>query len=134
LKTIRSKNLKLNYTLTNQRVCGGPLAALLIGIGDYPTAAQFAHLFLAGSNFRSFCFFFFNLFENSLFTTHFTVFTFGVVLKLSMPQPVQRVIPPEAGYPGLPIDDSKPDFKKARAYMKEVTLPRREYLAESNQW
>jgi len=43
------------------------------------------------------------------------------------------MIPPEAGYPGLPIDDSVPEFKKSLAYQDEVSRPRRELLPD-NSW
>jgi len=47
-----------------------------------------------------------------------------------MPKPDKFVIPPEAGFPGLPIDDSPPEYKKAHAYFNEVIRPRREFYPE----
>jgi hypothetical protein len=45
-----------------------------------------------------------------------------------MPKPDKFVIPPEAGYPGLPIDDAVPEYEKAKLYFKEVTQPRQEFI------
>ena len=47
-----------------------------------------------------------------------------------MPKPGKFVIPPEAGFAGLPIDDGEPEYKKAHAYFNEVIRPRREFIAE----
>jgi hypothetical protein len=44
-----------------------------------------------------------------------------------MPIPSKTAIPPEAGYPGLPIDDSTADGAEAARYLKEEVQPRREF-------
>ena len=44
-----------------------------------------------------------------------------------MPAPKNRVIPDEAGYPGLRINDDQPELKKGFAYFNEEIRPRREF-------
>ncbi len=54
-----------------------------------------------------------------------------------MPEPSGRVIPPEAGYPGLPIDDEPPSLSRAFTYQNEVARPRREFIpdiGEDGEW
>lgn len=41
-----------------------------------------------------------------------------------------KEIPPEAGFPGLPIDDSPPETAKAFAFLNEEIRPRREFHEE----
>ena len=43
------------------------------------------------------------------------------------PERAPFAIPPEAGFPGLPIDDAKPDYERANAFFNEVIRPRREF-------
>lgn len=47
-----------------------------------------------------------------------------------MPGPYNKVIPPEAGYPGRPIDDSEPVLKKAFAFFSDEIRPRREFHSD----
>jgi len=54
-----------------------------------------------------------------------------------MPAPSRRIIPPEAGYPGLPIDDAPPELRKAFAYLNDEIRPRREFqsdVGEHGEW
>jgi len=44
-----------------------------------------------------------------------------------MPGPSSRKLPPEAGYPGLPIDDGVPVLSKAFAFYSDVIQPRRAF-------
>jgi len=44
-----------------------------------------------------------------------------------MPKPNKFIIPPEAGCPGLPIDDSKPNYGRATEFFDKQTRPRREF-------
>jgi hypothetical protein len=44
-----------------------------------------------------------------------------------MPQPDKRVIPPDAGFVGLPIDANPPDLRKGFAFFNEEIRPRREF-------
>ena len=44
-----------------------------------------------------------------------------------MPAPSKRTIPPEAGYPGLPIDDAEPEGSKAKEYLQNEVQPRKEF-------
>jgi len=50
-----------------------------------------------------------------------------------MPKPDKFVIPPEAGYPGLPIDDNEPEYEKSKTYFKEVIQPRVEFEPPSDE-
>lgn len=47
-----------------------------------------------------------------------------------MPMPSKKVIPPEAGYPGLPINDAEPESKKAWAFFNDEIRPRREFMSD----
>ena len=47
-----------------------------------------------------------------------------------MPRPEKRVIPQDAGYPGLPIDDNPPVLKAAFAYYNDMIRPRRDFHPE----
>ena len=47
-----------------------------------------------------------------------------------MPGPSSRKLPPEAGYPGLPIDDGAPLLSKAFAFYSDEIQPRREFYPE----
>ena len=54
-----------------------------------------------------------------------------------MPKPSKFVIPPEAGFPGLPIDDSKPVYEVATTFFNEVIRPRREFqsdVGDAGEW
>lgn len=44
--------------------------------------------------------------------------------------PQKKVIPPEAGYPGLPINDAEPESKKAWAFFNDEVRPRREFMSD----
>ena len=39
-------------------------------------------------------------------------------------------LPPEAGFPGLPIDDSEPVLEKAFAFYNDEIRPRREFHSD----
>ena len=39
-------------------------------------------------------------------------------------------MPPEAGFPGLPIDDSEPVLEKAFAFYNDEIRPRREFHSD----
>jgi len=41
--------------------------------------------------------------------------------------PFNKTIPPEAGYPGKPIDDGAPVLKKAFSFFNDEIRPRREF-------
>jgi len=54
-----------------------------------------------------------------------------------MPAPKNRVIPAEAGYPGLRINDDQPELKKGFEYFSEEIRPRREFqpdLGDHGEW
>jgi hypothetical protein len=46
----------------------------------------------------------------------------------TMPKPDKMVISPEAGYPGLPIDDAVPEYGKAKLFYAEVIQPRTDFV------
>jgi hypothetical protein len=46
-----------------------------------------------------------------------------------MPMP-KKQLPPEAGYPGLPINDDVPELKKAFTFFNEQIRPRREFVVD----
>lgn len=48
---------------------------------------------------------------------------------MTMPKPKQP-LPPEAGYPGLPINDDVPELKKAFTFFNEQIRPRREFVVD----
>jgi hypothetical protein len=50
-----------------------------------------------------------------------------------MPKPDKFIIPPEAGYPGLPIDDAEPEYNKAKTFYKDVIQPRTEFQPPSDE-
>jgi uncharacterized membrane protein YhdT len=48
-----------------------------------------------------------------------------------MPAP-KKELPPEAGYPGLPINDDIPELKKAFTFFNECIRPRREFVVDES--